>query len=419
MSPRIVPSCCMPRPSCLESVVETRLALVAGREQQLRALVEEPDRRSRLHHEAATMVDGTPLHAWFLGVKDIFHANGMVTGAGTDLPAQLFAREREAACVAALRRAGCLVLGKTVTTEFAYFEPGPTCNPHDLKHTPGGSSSGSAAAVAAGYCELALGTQTVGSVIRPAAFCGVVGFKPSFGRVSTDGLLLCAPSVDTIGLFGTTVERVCQGASVIVDGWSEPVPPMRQAVLGIPEGPYLEQAANDGLAGFAEQVRQLQDAGYSVHRLPVLQDVASVNERHGKLQAAEMALEHAAWMDSHIDEYRPRTREILLRGRQISTDELNSARCGREGLRVELEGAMQTAGIDLWICPAARGAAPRGLASTDDPVMNLPWTHAGMPAVSLPAGGGGKLPLGLQCVARQGDDEKLLQWSQELAAALG
>ena len=402
----------------LEYAVETRLLHVARHEQQVRALVDEPDRPSRLRHEVAELVDGAPLQGWFLGVKDIFHATGLVTGAGTDLPAQLFAREREAACVAALRRAGCLVLGKTVTTEFAYFEPGPTCNPHDSEHTPGGSSSGSAAAVAAGYCELALGTQTVGSVIRPAAFCGVVGFKPSFGRVSTDGLLLCAPSVDTIGLFGATVECVRQGAGVIVDGWSDPVPPFRRVTLGVPEGPYLEQAASDGLAGFAEQVRQLEDAGYGIHRVPVLQDVASVNERHGRLQAAEMALEHTPWLDSYIDEYRPRTREIMLRGRQISIEELTMARGGRARLRVELEAAMQAAGIDLWICPAARGAAPRGLASTGDPVMNLPWTHAGMPAVSLPAGWVGKLPLGLQCVARQGADEELLQWSRELAAVL-
>ncbi|MDA0336579.1 MAG: amidase [bacterium] len=399
----------------LEELVATRLARVAARDGQLRALVDEPDRQGRLQRETTAIADDAPLRGWFLGVKDILHAHGLVTRAGTRLPPQLFAREKEAACVAALRRAGCLVLGKTVTTEFAYFEPGPTRNPHNPEHTPGGSSSGSAAAVAAGYCELALGTQTVGSVIRPAAFCGVVGFKPSFGRVSTDGLLLCAPSVDTVGLLAPDVAHVCHGAQVILHDWvgqdAAPLP-----VLGIPEGPYLEQASADGLSGFAAQVRQLESRGFSVCRIPALQDIRDVNERHSTLQAAEMALEHAGWMDSHIDTYRPRTREILLRGRQVSADGLHAARAGRGRLRDELQATMKAEGIDVWICPSARGAAPRGLVSTGDPVMNLPWTHAGLPALSLPAGYAGQLPLGLQCVAGFGDDEKLLGYAQDLAA---
>lgn len=398
--------------------VDARLALVDEREAQLRALVDEPDRRARLHREAAAVAEDAPLRGWFLGVKDILHAHGLVTRAGTTLPPDLFARDREAACVAALRRAGCLMLGKTVTTEFAYFEPGPTTNPHAVEHTPGGSSSGSAAAVAAGYCELALGTQTVGSVIRPAAFCGVVGFKPSYGRVSTDGLLLCAPSVDTIGLFGADVETLRRGAEVLVDGWAEDGVLSCLPRLGIPQGPYLAQAAPEGLSAFEDQVRQLQGSGFSVRHVPVLDDIDAVNERHGRIQAAEMALEHAAWMDAHLNDYRPRTREILLRGRQIDGRELEVARSGCRRLRSELEAAMQAAGVDLLISPAARGPAPRGLQSTGDPVMNLPWTHTGMPAVSLPGGWVAGLPVGLQCVARYGQDERLLAQAGALAACL-
>ncbi|MFP6646781.1 MAG: amidase [Candidatus Latescibacterota bacterium] len=398
--------------------IQARLARINKREAQLRALVDEPDRRARLHREAAAVPDDAPLRGWFLGVKDILHADGLVTRAGTSLPPDLFARDREAACVAALRRTGCLVIGKTVTTEFAYFEPGPTRNPHDAEHTPGGSSSGSAAAVAAGYCELALGTQTVGSVIRPAAFCGVVGFKPSYGRVSTDGLLLCAPSVDTIGLFGADVETLRQGAEVIVDGWADDGAGLSLPRLGIPEGPYLAQAAPEGLAAFDEQVSQLEGAGYAVRRVQVLLDIEAVNERHSLIQAAEMAIEHAPWMDTHLDDYRPRTREILLRGQRIAPRELEAARSGRERLRSELEAAMQAAGVDLLISPAARGPAPRGLESTGDPVMNLPWTHAGMPAMSLPGGWVGGLPVGFQCAGAYGQDEALMAQAEELAACL-
>ena len=410
------------------AALDRRLALVDDTEPVIRALLPEPDRRRRLISEMEAAPEG-PLRHLLVGVKDIFHARGLPTRAGAGLPAGLFAPEDgsvgDAACVAALRAAGAVVLGKTVTTEFAYFEPGPTRNPRDPAHTPGGSSSGSAAAVAAGYCELAIGSQTVGSVIRPAAFCGVVGFKPSFGRVSRAGLLPCSPSVDTVGLFAPDTATAARGAEVIVEGWDAAAPEsLRQSaaprpVLGIPEGPYLRQASAEGLAGFEAQAARLESAGFQVKRLEVLADIEAVNSRHRDLHAAEMAREHAAWMEEHLDLYQPLTREFLLRGREIPEARLLEAREGRGPLRRRLEEAMAAAGIDLWICPAAPGPAPRGLGATGDPVMNLPWTHAGLPALSLPAGRAGRLPLGLQCVAARGRDEALLSWGAGLEAVLG
>ena len=164
-------------------------------EPQVQALLPEEGRRARLHRDADALLarhpqpaQRPPLFGALVGVKDIIHVDGYVTRAGAAVPPELFAGE-EAAVVGLLRAAGALILGKTVTTEFAYFEPGPTHNPHNLAHTPGGSSSGSAAAVAAGFCELALGTQTIGSVIRPAAFCGIAGYKPTLGRIPTAGLV--------------------------------------------------------------------------------------------------------------------------------------------------------------------------------------------------------------------------------------
>ena len=163
-----------------------------------------------------------PLFGALVGVKDIFHVDGFVTRAGSELPPELFAGP-EASCVTALRAAGALILGKTVTTQFAYFAPGPTRHPLSTTlgetRTPGGSSSGSAAAVAAGFAPLALGTQTIGSIIRPAAFCGVVGFKPSFGRVATDGVIPLSPSADTVGWLAATLEVAVRSASFGRGGW--------------------------------------------------------------------------------------------------------------------------------------------------------------------------------------------------------
>jgi Asp-tRNA(Asn)/Glu-tRNA(Gln) amidotransferase A subunit family amidase len=394
-----------------------RLDLVDAREPVLQALLPEPERRGRVMAQAQQASTGGPLAGCLVGVKDILHVDGLPTAAGTQLPSSLF-RGDEASCVRLLRAAGAVVLGKTVTTEFAYFEPGPTTNPHDAGHTPGGSSSGSAAAVAAGYCQLALGTQTVGSVIRPAAFCGVFGFKPTYGRIATDGLLLCSAAVDTIGLFAPDSVLMERAASVIVDGWSPDVGTRGGPLLGVPRGAYLRQASDVARDAFEEQLSQLQQVGIEIREIDgVLEDIESINLRHSHVQAAEMAQEHALWMDQYFDDYRPRTREILQRGRQVSAQELAAGRAGRSELRQRLEEQMARHGIDAWVCPAATGPAPVGLESTGDPVMNLPWTHAGMPVVSIPAGRVGHLPVGLQVVAASKRDETLLKWTHLLSAA--
>src|SRR5436305_8436203 len=184
---------------------------IEGRDAEIQALLPEPGRRERLLREAAALearypvpAERPPLFGIPVGVKDIFHVDGFVTLAGSELPPELFAGP-EAAAVTRLREAGALILGKTATTEFAFLAPASTRNPRNPAHTPGGSSSGSAAAVAAGFCPLALGTQTVGSSIRPAAFCGVAGYVASRGRVSLDGILPFSPSLDQFGMFAPAV----------------------------------------------------------------------------------------------------------------------------------------------------------------------------------------------------------------------
>ena len=387
-------------------------------EEKVRALVPETSRRQRLLDQAAEIGDRwpnpeqrPPLYGVLVGIKDIFRVDGFLTRAGSRLPAELHAGP-EAACVTALRRAGALVLGKTETTEFAYFEPGPTRNPHNPRHTPGGSSSGSAAAVAAGFCPLSLGTQTVGSVIRPAAFCGLAGFKPSFGRIDRDGLIMFSESVDHVGLFAQDVAGLRLAGSVLCPDW-QGVPGPRDWVLGVPEGPYLNQAGAEALAGFEQQVRCLQEAGYPVLRVNTLGDIAALNERHGQLNAAEMAQVHASWFDEYGPLYRPRTAALIQQGKQVTAAALEEGRASRTELRAELARCMREHRIDVWISPAATGPAPEGLSSTGDPAMNLPWTHAGLPALTLPAGRAANgLPLGLQCAAGFGRDEELVSWAE-------
>ena len=194
-------------------------------ERNIQAFMADEERFQRLQRDAQALLDRypqpaarPPLFGALLGVKDIFHAEGFTTRAGADVPHPLFAGD-EAHILTQLKRAGALIVGKTVTTEFAYFEPGPTRNPHNIAHTPGGSSSGSAAAVAAGLAHVALGTQTVGSVIRPAAYCGIVGYKPSFGRVSTAGLVTFSPSADHVGFFCQNVADMLAVAEAVIDDW--------------------------------------------------------------------------------------------------------------------------------------------------------------------------------------------------------
>lgn len=359
-----------------------------------------------------------PLYGVPVGIKDIFHAEGFITRAGTALPPRLFAGD-EAAVVSQLKAAGALVIGKTVTTELAYFEPGPTRNPHNLARTPGGSSSGSAAAVAAGLVPLASGTQTVGSVIRPAAYCGIVGYKPSFDRIDTAGMVYYSRSADHTGLFTQDVAGMRLVAALLVNEWRSDVEISERPVLAIPEGPYLEQTSPTGLAAFREQVERLRAAEYDVVSIETLSKIEAIDALHNTMIAAEFAQEHAAWFATYQGLYRPRTAEKLREGQAVSEQALEAARKDQLILRNKLEADLNRHGADLWICPAAPGEAPRGISATGSPKMNLPWTNAGLPTLSIPAGAGPKgLPLGLQVVGRFGDDERLLAWAEALEAAL-
>jgi len=408
----------------LATFIEGICAHIDTLEPQIHALLPEAGRRERLLAEARALQERFPdparrpgLYGILLGVKDVFNVDGLATRAGSQLPPALFSGP-EASCVSALRAAGALILGKTVTTEFAWAEPGPTRNPHNVAHTPGGSSSGSAAAVAAGFCPLALGTQTIGSVIRPAAFCGIVGFKPGYGRISTDGMVFFSPSLDTVGFLTQDVAGIALVAPFLCKDW-QPTKLEALPVLGVPDGPYLEQASPEGLAAFEEQLSTLVKAGYTVRRVKVLSDIAAINQRNRQLMFAEMAQVHAAWFTQYGTLYRPRTVEAVREGQEVDAETLATARTGRALVRAKFQVLMLQNGLDLWVAPAAPGPAPEGIETTGNPVMNLPWTHAGLPVITLPAGKAANgLPLGLQCVADFMADEKLVVWAEGISQLL-
>lgn len=395
-------------------------------EPELHALLPEEDRQQRLRREAIALQERFPdpasrpsLYGIVVGVKDVFRVDGFPTRAGSQLPPELFSGS-EASCVRKLRDAGAIILGKTISTEFAWIEPGPTRNPHHPGHTPGGSSSGSAAAVAAGFCPLAIGTQTIGSTIRPAAFCGIVGFKPSYGRIPTDGLVLFSESVDTIGLFTQDTAGMASGASLLCNNWHSPaLATDALPVLGVPDGPYLAQASPEGLAAFNAQLSLLENAGYTVRHVTMLENIEAINHQHKRMAFGEMARVHADWFARYETLYRPRTVEAIREGQRVRDEDIAVYRAGRLALRAEIEDAMQKANIDLLVCPAAPGSAPEGITTTGDSIMNLPWTYAGLPAISLPAGRSANgLPLGLQCVGKFMEDERLMRWAEKLAEFL-
>jgi Asp-tRNA(Asn)/Glu-tRNA(Gln) amidotransferase A subunit family amidase len=231
-------------------------------------------------------------------------------------------------------------------------------------------------------------------------------------------LVYFSRTADHVGLFTQDVTGMRLAAALLLADWRPSVDGLPRPVLGVPEGAFLAQAEATALAAFEEQVARLMAAGYTVKRIPLMSEIADLNLLHRRMVAAEFAQEQQAIYPRYADRYRPRTREIIETGQGVSAEELTAARAHCLQFRTRLHERMDEHGIDLWISPSALGAAPVGIHATGDPVMNLPWTHAGVPALTLPVGwSANRLPLGLQLVARFGADEELLAWSQALAAS--
>lgn len=392
-------------------------------EPDIRAFLPETDRTARLRIEARQLEtshawrnDRPPLYGIPVGVKDLIHVDGFPTQAGSDLPPEELGGP-EGTVIETLRDAGVIFAGKTVMTEFAFKKPGPTRNPHDLNHTPGGSSSGSAAAVAAGLCPLALGTQTAGSTLRPASYCGIVGYKSSHGRIPMDGIIRFAPTADHLGLYTQTVAGMRLAASLVCTDWNYTESAEGKPALAVPEGPLMERATEAGLDSFDRQIERLEAAGFGIRSVPLLEHLDAIEDRHYTMQSAEVAQIHHHWYEAYSDRYHPDTAGMIEDGWEVTVRELLSYRAKQNELRERIEETMAEGDIDLWICPASPGPAPEGLETTGDPIMNLPWTNAGLPAVSVPADQSTDgLPMGLQCIAGFGADEQLIEWAEQLEA---
>ena len=392
---------------------------------RVQAFLPEENRFQRLYKEAKTLearypdADRRPkLYGIPVGIKDIIHVDGFLTRAGSQLPPEILTN-LEARCVTQLKAAGALILGKTVTTEFAYFEPGPTRNPHNVDHTPGGSSSGSAAAVAAGLVPIALGSQTIGSIIRPAAYCGIIGYKPTMRRIATEGVIPLSPALDTVGFFTQDLEGLTLAASVLCKDWFEIPLSSGKPALGIPSGPYLEKAGAEGREHFKQTAKKLEAAGFTVKTIDAMTDFDEIIVWHNDMVAGEIARAHQEWFEEFRDLYHPKTAALIERGHQVALESIKVYQAEREWLRGELRDLMVKHGVSVWISPPAPGTAPQGINFTGDPVMNLPWTYAGLPVITIPAGvGENGLPLGLQLAADCNRDEQLVHWASQIAQAL-
>lgn len=338
------------------------------------------------------------LHGLPVGVKDVIDVAAMPTGCGS--PAmEGFVADGDAAAVARLKAAGAVMLGKTVTTEFAFMRPGPTRNPLDPARTPGGSSSGSAAAVADGHVPVALTTQTGGSTIRPAAYCGIVGYKPPLGTVPLAGLRILDPNMDTIGLHARSVSDVAQVASILEARPREPNPTERAnfLVAGLGQGPGADMSNTHFLMRCGARLRE---SGASVVDIELPFDRAALDDCHRTIMSAAVARSFRELFETKRDLLSDELCAFIERGRQHGSDELADARGLVERVRAAIGRVCGQDSVLLW--PSATGEAPIGLATTGDSSLNRPWSLLGYGVMTVPAGSGpAGMPLGLQIIDPQ------------------
>lgn len=394
------------------TAVQAAFRVIDQLEPEIRAFVHLGDRT------VAPRADHGPLEDLPVGVKDLFRVAGMPTRVGSALPPELFAGA-ESAVVTRLRAAGATIVGKTAMDEFAYCEPPATKNPRDQRRTPGGSSGGSAAAVAAGMCSIAIGSQTLLSTIVPASYCGVVGFKPTFGRIPFDGVPL-APSLDTVGLLGTTVDVVRTAAQQLFPDWRTIAGP-DQPVIGLPDRWGLARLHTDGWDAFDLHAQALAATGLETRsgRLPWNDDLDHWAAVIRDLVHGELARVHAGWFGDHVALYRPRTRRAIELGQAVDDRRLAACVGLRETLAELVQQATERAGADCWSCPSTGTVAPLGYDSTGDGWLTSFWSYLGWPSITLPIfDGPDGLPRGLQCVAPAGHDEELLAWAGSLSELL-
>jgi aspartyl-tRNA(Asn)/glutamyl-tRNA(Gln) amidotransferase subunit A len=407
-------------------LVESCLARIAQWESKVHAwvFVDAEGARAeakRFGEELQRGRDRGPLHGIPIAIKDIFDVADWPTAAGSKHWARAIARE-DAEVVKRLRQAGAIFLGKTVTTQYASFDPPVTRNPWNVERTPGGSSSGSAAAVATLMCLGAMGSQTGGSITRPASYCGACGLKPTFGLVPCTGVVPLAPSMDHPGPIGRCVRDLALMLTVIADPFDltggerpgiSPTCPLIGRVRGL-----FDDLAEPGVHGAMDEAQnKLERAGATVHEITLPARFAEVLPRHRTIMAVEAAAFHQARLAQHPDDYLPKIRSLLEEGLACPAPEY--VRCQEHQRQLTADMAACFADVDVLLTPATTGPAP-DTSSTGNPAFNSPWSYTGLPTVSLPTGQFlGGLPLAIQLVGAGGAEAELIAAAEWCERALG
>lgn len=392
-------------------LVDQSLAVIDERDAEIRAWVSiDSDGARKLAEEQTQQLNNglrklPPLFGIPLGIKDIFDVQGWPTQAGSSLRRDHVATS-DAPVVARLREAGAIFLGKTVTTQWASFDPSKTHNPWKLDHTPGGSSSGSAAAVATGMCIAALGSQTGGSIVRPASFCGCIGFKPDYGRASLDGVVPLAPSLDHVGGMARCVSDVAILASVWLGDTSlakleDKASPIRFGVL---RDFFIDEADQESKAIFDAVFVHLENQLGSVEVVELPVAIPDIAASHRTIMATECAAYHRENFAAFPETYGPWVSQLIREGLATSPETYQAAR--EQAVRFRRLAATLLSEVDVLAMPSTKGPAP-SIDTTGDSRWQAPWSLSGLPTVTIPCGLASlNLPLGLQLVGN--DDRKLL-----------
>ena len=395
--------------TCVE-LLEMCLTRIDQHDARIRAWVVVDRGRARQDAQRADAerkagLDRGPLHGMPVGVKDIIDVFDLPTACGSRLWQNSIARQ-DAPCVSRLREAGAVIVGKTATTQYASFDPAPTRNPWDITRTPGGSSSGSAAAVAMGMCLAALASQTGGSITRPASYCGVASVKPTYGAVCTDGVLPLAPSMDHVGAMANCVEDL----ETVLRAISHPAPRLEERfhnptpAIGFPRG-FFQRHADDAVNRLMVKVREtLTNRDITLVDIDLPTSFAEVISRHRTIMAVEAAVFHQERLARYPDDYGPNITQLVREG--IACPAPEYVRCKEHQTRLSVDMQKMFERIDALLCPATTRSAPDA-ATTGDPAFNSPWSYTGLPVVSLPVMLDDSLPLCVQLVGSHGEEAQL------------
>jgi amidase len=406
-----------------EAVMSDCLSRIRAREPEIGAFVQlDEDRALEAAKAAGRTEPSGPLHGVPFAVKDIIDTVDFATGWGSPIY-QGHRPPRNASCVELFERAGGIAVGKTVTTEFAYFQPGVTANPHNPAHTPGGSSSGSAAAVADHMVPLAFGSQTAASLIRPAAFCGVFGYKASHGAFDLQGVMGLSPSLDTLGVLSREVEDAILARSVLCGSSSERQQDFDEAPprIAMMRGPHWWEGSIEMRDVCQRALDRFAASGADVGELTHPDLFGLLTESQSIVMAFETARSRIFEYSRHPDQLSRQFTDLMESGLAVSRDDYGRALAIRDRA-ARLLGTLFM-DVDVILAPSAPGEAPEGLGATGDPLFSRAWTLLQVPSISIPAGTGPKgLPLSVQAIGRLGDDDRLLaaaSWMHRQLAEFG